>query len=82
MFSDVLLNHLHESIFFFLPKAGSSNIVVVSLLSHVQLLKTPWTVAYQAPLTMEFPRQEYWNGMSFPTRGDLSVIAVANTGKA
>ena len=31
---------------------------------------TPWTVAYQAPLTMEFSRQEYWSGLPFPTPGD------------
>ena len=27
---------------------------------------TPWTVAYQAPLSMEFSRQEYWSGLPFP----------------
>ena len=32
----------------------------------------PWTVAHQAPLSMEFSRQEYWSGLSFPTPGDLS----------
>ena len=31
-------------------------------LSHVQLSVTPWTVAWQAPLSMEFSRQEYWSG--------------------
>ena len=36
--------------------------VKVKLLSHVQLLATPWTAAYQAPLSMGFPRQEYWSG--------------------
>ena len=34
----------------------------VKLLSHVRLLVTPWTVAHQAPLSMEFFRQEYWSG--------------------
>ena len=34
-------------------------------LSHVQLFVTPWTVANQALLSMGFPRQEYWNGLSF-----------------
>ena len=29
----------------------------------VQLFTTPWTAAYQAPLSMEFPRQEYWSGL-------------------
>ena len=32
---------------------------------------TPWTIARQAPLSMKFSRQEYWNGLSFPTPGDL-----------
>ena len=32
---------------------------------------TPWTVACQAPLSMEFPRQEYWHGLPFPSPGDL-----------
>ena len=39
--------------------------------SHVRLFATPWTSASQAPLSMEFSRQEYWNGMPFPTAGDL-----------
>ena len=34
-------------------------------------LATPWTVAPQAPLSMGFPRQEYWSGLSFPSLGDL-----------
>ena len=41
------------------------------MLSHVRLLATPWTVACQAPLSMGFPRQEYWNGLPFPTPGYL-----------
>ena len=41
------------------------------LLSHVQLFVTPLTVAHQAPLSMEFSRQEYWNELSFPSPGDL-----------
>ena len=32
---------------------------------------TPWTVAHQAPLFVEFPRQEYWSGFPFPSPGDL-----------
>ena len=40
-------------------------------LSHVQLFETPWTVAYQAPLSVEFSRQEYWSGLPFPSPGDL-----------
>ena len=36
-------------------------------LSHVWLLATPWTVAYQAPPSMGFPRQEYWSGVPLPS---------------
>ena len=31
--------------------------------------ETPWTVAHQVPLSMEFSRQEYWNGLPFPSPG-------------
>ena len=34
---------------------------------------TPWTIALQAPLSMEFSRQEYWNGLPFPSPGDLPI---------
>ena len=45
--------------------------VKVKLLSRVRLFATPWTVAYEAPPSMEFSRQEYWSGLSFPSPGDL-----------
>ena len=32
---------------------------------------TPWAIAHQAPLSMEFPRQEYWSGLLFPAPEDL-----------
>ena len=41
------------------------------LLSSAWLFKTPWTAAYQAPLPMEFPRQEYWSRLPFPPPRDL-----------
>ena len=41
------------------------------ILGHVRLLVTPWTVAHQAPLSIEFSRQEYWSGLPFPPSGDL-----------
>ena len=46
--------------------------VKVKLLSRVRLFATPWTVAYQAPPSMGFSRQEYWSGVPFPSPGDLS----------
>ena len=41
--------------------------VKVKSLSCVWLFSTPWTVAYQAPLSMGFSRQEYWSGLPFPS---------------
>ena len=51
----------------------SSNLVKVKVksLSHVQLFATPWTVAYQAPPSMGFSRQECWSGLPFLSPGDL-----------
>ena len=40
-------------------------------LSCVPLFATPWTVAYQAPPSMGFSRQQYWSGLPFPSPGDL-----------
>ena len=50
--------------------------VKVKLLSHVRLLATPWTTAYQAPPSMGFSRQEYWSGVPLP-----SPMASARTSK-
>ena len=44
---------------------------MLSHFSRVWLFMTPWTVALQAPLSMEFSRQEYWNGLPCPPLGDL-----------
>ena len=41
--------------------------VKVKSLSRVRLFMTPWTVAYQAPLSMGFSRQEYWSGLPLPS---------------
>ena len=41
------------------------------VLSHVWLFVAPWTINCQAPLSMGFPRQEYWHGLPFPSPGDL-----------
>ena len=41
------------------------------VLSGVQLFVTPWTVAHQGPLSMEFSRQEYWSGLPLPSPGEL-----------
>ena len=40
-------------------------------LSHFRLFTTPWTAPYYAPLSMGFPRQEFWSGLPFPFVKDL-----------
>ena len=45
--------------------------IVVKSLSRVRLFATPWTVAYNAPPSMRFSRQEYCSGLPFPSPGDL-----------
>ena len=48
-----------------------SRCVWAQWLRRVQLFAIPWTVACQAPLSMEFSRQEQWSGLPFPPPGDL-----------
>ena len=45
--------------------------IFIQSLSHVQLFANPWAVTCQAPLSMGYPRQEYWSGLPFPSPGDL-----------
>ena len=42
-------------------------LLLLSRFSRVRLLTTPWTAAYQAPLSIEFSRQEYWSGVPWPS---------------
>ena len=46
----------------------------VKSFSHVRLLATPWTAAYQAPPSMEFSRQEYWSGVPLPSPNTILLI--------
>ena len=46
-------------------------------LSRVRLLATPWTAAYQAPLSMGFYRQEYWSGVPLPSLPRYTAAAAA-----
>ena len=48
-----------------------SGCTTLCVLSHVQLFVPPWTVALQTPPSMGFSRQEYGNGLPFPSPGDL-----------
>ena len=56
-----------------------SSHVSMRVLNHVRLFVTPWTLAHQAPLSMGFPRQEYWSGLPFPARGDLPNLGIEPT---
>ena len=67
--SDYFFIYLTLRIFYhFLNTA--SYIFPVKWLSHVRLFATPWTLAYHAPLSIGFSRQEYWSGLPFPSPGD------------
>ena len=65
------INHyFFERLYFQISKNSLPNLDAVDQwLSHVSLFVTPWTVAHCAPL--EFPRQEHWSGLPFPSAGDL-----------
>ena len=45
-------------------------------------LATPWTVAHPAPLSLAFPRREYWSGLSCPSPGDLPDPGIEPTSPA
>ena len=55
---------------------------VLNRFSCVQLCGTPWTVAHQAPLSMEFSKQEYRSGLSCPPPGDLPDRRIKPTSPA
>ena len=50
-----------------IPNGGGGGLVT----KLCPTLATPWTVAHQAPLSVEFSRQEYWSGLPFASPGDL-----------
>ena len=55
---------------------GQPTFTVLIRFSRVRLFVTPWTVARQAPLSMGFFRQEYWNGLPCSPPGDLPVPGI------
>ena len=74
-YSHFLKKFIQLSVSFYFPWASTAYVCtcvcVLSRFSHVRLCVTLWTVAHQAPLSMEFSRQESWSGLPFPTPGDL-----------
>ena len=63
-----------------------SLIFILLLLFNHQVVSdtfaTPWTIDHQAPLSMGFPRQEYWSGLPFPSPGDLPDPGIETTSPA
>ena len=53
------------------PSEAGSDMSHAGTLSRVRLFAIPWTVSYQASLSMGSSRQEYWSGLPFPSPGDL-----------
>ena len=62
----ILQARILERVAISFPSAWKWKVKVKSL-SHARLFATPWTVAYQAPPSMGFPRQEYWSGLPLPS---------------
>ena len=58
-------------LYIYLNTTSLARLPTLCFLSHVQLFVTQWTVTCQAPLSMEFSRQEYWSGLPFPSPEDL-----------
>ena len=59
-----------------ITKVVSTNWPCAFVLSHVRLFAIQWTVACQAPLSVEFPRQQYWSRLPFPSPEDLPDPAI------
>ena len=53
-----------------LGRSSSDSVLIVP--SYIQFFVNPWSLDHQAPLSMEFSRQENWSGLPFPSLGDLS----------
>ena len=70
-YSSKCLPTIHRSFFATRIQSSSSGVCVLRRFSFVWLFVIPWTVASQAPLSMGFSRQEYWNGLPCPPPGDL-----------
>ena len=78
-----LIRHLSIGVGFLLTIFKENvDTTCVCVLSHVQLFATPWTVAQQVPLTIEFSRQEYYSGFPFPSPGALPNPGIKPTSPA
>ena len=68
-----------SSYFFLYPLYAMDYNYSVHLLSCVRLFAILWTIACQAPLSMGFPRQEYWSGLPFPSPRGLPDLGIGST---
>ena len=73
--------HAHSYTLFERKRKDTGNESESVLLTCVQLFATPWTVAHQAPLSMEFFRREYLSGYPFPSPGNLPDPGIELGGK-
>ena len=53
------------------PGVGCTKCCMLSPFSGFQVFVSPWTIVCQAPLSIEFSRQQHWSGLSFSSLGDL-----------
>ena len=68
---DKWVSFFYKYLFSITPTSPFCTFFLVMVLSSVRLFVTPWTLAHKVPLSMKFSRQEYWNGLLFPTPEDL-----------
>ena len=74
--ANIILSSLQKIVFacfFSRDMLHMKDVYEVKSLSRVRLFVTPWTIAYQTALSMGFSRQEYWNGLPFPSPGKMSI---------
>ena len=64
---DPVVTELYQYVNSLLLTVKSGRVFFFFLLNHIGLFATPWTVAPQAPLSMVFPRQEYWSALPLPS---------------
>ena len=69
----VITNHTYLDLKWYSSYYEQVKMIVAQSLSDSA---TPWTIACQAPLSMEFSSQEYWSGLPYPSPGDLPVSGV------
>ena len=74
--SVLVSDDIDEPLFYYLSPDFSLSRLCVCALGRVRLFEAPWTVAHQASLSMGFSRQAYWNGLPFPSPGDLPAPGI------